>query len=54
MNKDTITTILGAVMAVGLAVAAFAAPEGTPLIIQAAGYIGAVGMAIFGYFTNKK
>ena len=54
MNKDTLTTIVGAVVAAGTAATpVMSAVDGTFDKTDWAKLVTAVFMAIFGYFTNK-
>lgn len=53
MNPDTITTIMGCVVAAMTALGTYNAPEGVPTWLRIGGYVVAAAVAVMGYFTNK-
>lgn len=53
MNKDTVTTILGVLVAAGLGVQGH--PDLASPDVQSAGQlVSVVGLAIWGFLTNRK
>ncbi len=54
MNKDTLTSIMGLIVAVATALQTYNAPPTTSKTSTIVGYVMAAAAAAWGFWTNKK